>query len=51
MVDILKLIGKKNAKFDEQTSNMLLNEIFNKFINNLVGNITADYLKLEKNDR
>ena len=48
---LLKLISKKNAKFDEQTSNMLLNEIFNKFINNLVANITADYLKLETNDR
>ena len=48
---LLKLIGKKNAKFDEHTSNMLLKEIFNKFINNLVANFTADYLKLETNDR
>ena len=42
---LLKLIGKKNAKFDEHTSNMLLKEFFNKFINNLVEKFTFDYLK------
>ena len=42
---ILKLINKKDAKLDKSTSNMLLIEIFNKFINNLVKNFTDDYLK------
>ena len=42
---ILKLINKKEAKLDKSTSNILLIEIFNKFINNLVKNFTNDYLK------
>jgi len=45
---ILKLIKKENAKLDKKTSKMLLIEIFNNFINNLVGNITAEYLKIKK---
>ena len=48
---ILKLIGKKKAKLDEQTSNMLFKEIFNKFINNLVKSFSEDYLKQKINDR
>ena len=44
---ILKLINKKKAKLDKPTSNMLLIEIFNKFINNLVKNFTDNYLKTE----
>ena len=44
---ILKLINKKEAKLDKSTSNILLIEIFNKFINNLVKNFTDDYLKTE----
>ena len=42
---ILKLINKKKAKLDKPTRNMLLIEIFNKYINNLVKNFTDDYLK------
>ena len=42
---ILKLINKKKAKLDESTSNMLLLEIFNKFINISVKNFTDNYLK------
>ena len=42
---ILKLINKKEAKLDKSTSNILLMEIFNKFINNLVKNFINDYLK------
>jgi len=42
---ILKLINKKKAKLDESTSNMLLLEIFNKFINSSVKNFTDNYLK------
>ena len=42
---ILKLINKKKATLDKPTRNMLLIEIFNKFINNLVKNFTYDYLK------
>ena len=42
---ILKLINKKEAKLDKSTSNILLIEIFNKFINNLVKNFINDYLK------
>ena len=45
---ILKLIKKKKAKLDKPTTKMLLQEIFNKFINNLVKNFTGDYLKIEK---
>ena len=45
---ILKLIKKKKAKLDKITTNMLLQEIFNKFINNLVNNFTEDYLNIEK---
>ena len=44
---VLKLISKKEAKLDKSTSNLLLIEIFNKFINNLVKNFTDDYLKTE----
>ena len=44
---ILKLIKKKEAKLDKSTSNILLIEIFNRFINNLVKNFTDDYLKTE----
>ena len=42
---ILKLINKKKAKLDKSTRNMLLIEIFNKFINNLVKSFTNDYLE------
>ena len=42
---ILKLINKKTAKLDKPTINMLFIEIFNKFINNLVKDITYDFLK------
>ena len=42
---ILKLINKKKAKLDKPTRNMLLIEIFNKYINNLVKIFTDDYLK------
>ena len=42
---ILKLTNKKKAKLDESTSNMLLLEIFNKFINSSVKNFTDNYLK------
>ena len=42
---ILKLIKKKEAKLDKSTSNILLIEIFNRFINNLVKNFTDDYFK------
>ena len=42
---ILKLISKKKAKLDNPTIEMLLIEIFNKFINNLVKNFTENYLK------
>ena len=42
---IIKLLEKKEAKLDESTVNMLLIEIFNKFINNLVKNFTNEYLK------
>ena len=42
---IIKLLEKKEAKLDESTVNMLLIEIFNKFINNLVKNFTDKYLK------
>ncbi len=45
---ILKLIDKKKAKLDEPTSKMLLLEIFNKYINNLVGNFIEEYLKNDK---
>ena len=44
---ILKLIKRKKAKLDKQITKMLLLEIFNKFINNLVNNITDDYLQME----
>ena len=46
---ILKLINKKEAKLDKSTSNMILMEIFNKFINNLVKNFTDDYFKTQIN--
>ena len=42
---ILKLINKKKAKLDIATSNMLLLEIFNTFVNNLVKNYAYDYSK------
>ena len=42
---ILKLIHKKKAKLDKPTIDMLLIEIFNKFINNLVKSFTDDYLE------
>ena len=47
---ILKLIKKKKAKLDKSTSEMLLLEIFNKFMNNLVNNFMEDYLKTKKNN-
>ena len=45
---ILKLIKKKKAKLDQPTTKMLLQEIFNKFVNKLVNNFTEDYLKMKK---
>ena len=48
---ILKLIKKKKANLDETTSEILLLEIFNKFINNLVKNFIEDYLTLNRNDK
>ncbi len=45
---ILKLLKKKKAKLDQPTTKMLLQEIFNKFINKLVNNFTEDYLKNKK---
>jgi len=49
---ILKLINKKKSKLDKPTRDMLLKEIFNKFVNNMVKNFTDDYLKkLEINER
>ena len=47
---ILKLIKKKKAKLDKSNSEMLLIEIFNKFMNNLVNNFTEDYLKTKRNN-
>ena len=47
---ILKLLKRKKAKLDKPTSEMLLLEIFNKFMNNLVNNFTEDYLKTKKNN-
>ena len=45
MVDNIEINKQKKAKLDKSTRNMLLIEIFNKFINNLVKNSTYDYLK------
>ena len=45
---ILKLLEKKKAKLDKPTTKMLLQEIFNKFVNKLVNNFTEDYLKMKK---
>ena len=47
---ILKLLKRKKAKLDKPTSEMLLLEIFNKFMNNLVNNFTEDYLKTKNNN-
>ena len=45
---ILKLLEKKKAMLDKPTTKMLLQEIFNKFVNKLVNNFTEDYLKMKK---
>ena len=45
---ILKLLNKKKAKLDKPTIKMLLQEIFNNFVNKLVNNFTEDYLKMKK---
>ena len=45
---ILKLLKREKAKLDKTTTKMLLQEIFNKFVNKLVNNFTEDYLKMKK---
>ena len=45
---ILKLLKKKKAKLDNLITKMLLQEIFNKFVNKLVNNFTEDYFKMKK---
>jgi len=45
---ILKLLNKKKAKLDKPTIKILLQEIFNNFVNKLVNNFTEDYLKMKK---
>ena len=44
---ILKLLKKKKAKLDNPTKKLLLQEIFNKFVNKLVNNFIEDYLKMK----
>ena len=44
---ILKLLKKKKAKLDNPTKKLLLQEIFNKFVNRLVNNFIEDYLKMK----
>ena len=43
---IIKLIKKKKAKLDNQTTKMLLIEIFDNFINKLTQNFLEDHFKL-----
>ena len=45
---IIKLLKREKAKLDKTTTKMLLQEIFNKFVNKLVNNFTEDYLKMKK---